>query len=259
LTQLDYKIFGLEIIKDQYVHDADFKDVLLHCKDGETWNKFIFNDEFVFQVNKLCIPASSIRLLLLQEAYWVGLMGHFGVKKTEDILTTHFFWPKMRRGVMWFVARCTTHQKAKSRLNPHDLKPYLGQEDELESRTTQMQQGEDDVDINTSDTSTPTHNQISALITRARACQQNNQVSSFLASYSSYLDNGNVHSILLLRNDGHEGNEVAFTAATFGFLNSSSLWRPPRPCMDLDSGVQILSGKLLEHTFICIKPQVHII
>jgi hypothetical protein len=36
LTQLDYKIFGLETIKDQYVHDADFKDVLLHCKDEKT-------------------------------------------------------------------------------------------------------------------------------------------------------------------------------------------------------------------------------
>jgi hypothetical protein len=48
LTQLDYKIFELETIKDQYVHDADFKDVLLHCKDGKTWNKFIFNDGFVF-------------------------------------------------------------------------------------------------------------------------------------------------------------------------------------------------------------------
>jgi hypothetical protein len=29
--------------------------------------------------------------------------------------------------------------------------------------------------------------------------------------------------------------------------------------MDLESGVQILSGKLLESTFICIKPQAHII
>jgi hypothetical protein len=48
LTQLDYKIFGLETIKDQYVIDVDFKDVSLHCKDGKTWNKFIFNDEFVF-------------------------------------------------------------------------------------------------------------------------------------------------------------------------------------------------------------------
>jgi hypothetical protein len=79
------------------------------------------------------------------------------------------------------------------------------------------------VDINIGDTSTPTHNQISGPITQARARQLNNQVSSFLASYSSYLDNGNVYSVLLLRNDGQEQNEVAFTPATFGFQNSSSL------------------------------------
>jgi hypothetical protein len=86
--------------------------------------------------------------------------------------------------------------------NIADLNPYLGEEDELESRMTQMQEGEDDVDINTNDTSTPTQNQISGRITRTREHQLNNQVSSFLASYSSYLDNGNMCSILLLRNDG---------------------------------------------------------
>jgi hypothetical protein len=105
-----------------------------------------------------------------------------------------------------------------------DLKPYLEEEEELESRMTQMQEGRgDDVDINTSDTLTPTHNQISGSITQARARQLNNQVSSFLASYSSYLDNGNMCSILLLRNDGQERNGVAFVPATFGFQNSSSL------------------------------------
>jgi hypothetical protein len=67
--------------------------------------------------------------------------------------------------------------------NIADLKPYVGEEDELESRTTQMQEGEDDVDINTSDTSTHTHNQISGPITRALARQLNNQVSLFLDSY----------------------------------------------------------------------------
>jgi hypothetical protein len=121
LNQLDYKIFGLETIKDQYVHDADFRDVLLHCKDGKGWNKFIVSDGFVFRANKLCIPASSVRLLLLQEAHGGGLMGHFGAKKTEDILAGHFFWPRMKRDVERFVARCTTCQKAKSRLNPHGL------------------------------------------------------------------------------------------------------------------------------------------
>jgi hypothetical protein len=80
-----------------------------------------------------------------------------------------------------------------------------------------MQEGEDDVDINTSDTSTPTHNQISDPITWAPACQLNNQVSSFLASYSSYLHNGNVCSILLLRNGELEGNTIQFEPVTFRF------------------------------------------
>jgi hypothetical protein len=88
--------------------------------------------------------------------------------------------------------------------NIADLKPYLGEEDELESRTTQIQEGEDDVDINTNNTSTPTYNHISGPITQARACQLKNQVSSFVASYPSYLDNGNMCSVLLLRKDGQE-------------------------------------------------------
>jgi hypothetical protein len=38
LLQLDFKIFGFDTIKEQYVHDADFKDVLQNCKEGRTWN-----------------------------------------------------------------------------------------------------------------------------------------------------------------------------------------------------------------------------
>ena len=81
----------------------------------------MINDGFVFRANRLCIPVGSVRLLLMQEAHGGGLMGHFGEKKTEDVLATHFFWPRMRRDVERFVARCTTCQKAKSRLNPHGL------------------------------------------------------------------------------------------------------------------------------------------
>jgi hypothetical protein len=69
----------------------------------------------------LRVPASSVRLLFLQEAHGGGLMGHFGVKKTEDVLAAHFFWQKMRRNVKRYVLRCTTCNKATSRLNPHDF------------------------------------------------------------------------------------------------------------------------------------------
>ncbi|WVZ69949.1 hypothetical protein U9M48_018662, partial [Paspalum notatum var. saurae] len=121
LSQLDHRIFGLESIKAQYAYDEDFKDVMLHCKKGRTWDKYVIHDGFVFRANRLCIPVGSVRLLLLQEAHGGGLMGHFGAKKTEAVLSTHFFWPKMRRDIERFVSRCTTCQKAKSRLNPHGL------------------------------------------------------------------------------------------------------------------------------------------
>ncbi|WVZ93940.1 hypothetical protein U9M48_039889 [Paspalum notatum var. saurae] len=121
LSQLDFKIFGLQTVKDQYVDDADFKDVFAHCMNGKPWGTFHIQDGFLFRANKLCVPASSVRLLLLQEAHGGGLMGHFGVYKTREVLAAHFFWPRMRADVERLVARCTTCQKAKSRLNNHGL------------------------------------------------------------------------------------------------------------------------------------------
>jgi hypothetical protein len=121
LSQLDCRIFGLETIKEQYANDVEFRNMMEHCKEGHTWNKYMLQDGFLFRANRLCIPVGSVRLLLLQKAHGDGLMGHFGAKKTEEVLSTHFFWPKMRRDVERFVGQCTTCQKDKSRLNPHGL------------------------------------------------------------------------------------------------------------------------------------------
>ncbi|XP_035816895.1 uncharacterized protein, partial [Zea mays] len=79
------------------------------------------NDGFLFRANKLCVPNSSVRLLLLQESHGGGLTGHFGQRKTYEMLSDHFYWPKMRRDVISFVERCVTCHKAKSKLNPHGL------------------------------------------------------------------------------------------------------------------------------------------
>jgi hypothetical protein len=75
----------------------------------------------LYHANKLCVSTSSVCLLFLQEAHEGGLIGYFGVKKAEDVLVTHFFWPKMRHDVEQYVSRCMTCNKAKSRLNPHGL------------------------------------------------------------------------------------------------------------------------------------------
>jgi hypothetical protein len=104
-----------------YATDVEFKDAYENCREERTWNKYVLQDGLLYRANKLCVPTSFVHLLFLQEAHGGGLMGHFRVKKTEDVLATHFFWPKMRRHVERYVSRCMTCNKAKSRLNSHGL------------------------------------------------------------------------------------------------------------------------------------------
>jgi hypothetical protein len=121
LSQLDHKIFGLESIKELYATNFEFKDAYENYREGRTWNKYVLHDGLLYRANKVCVPTSSIRLLFLQEVHGGGLMGHFGVKKTKDVLAAHFFWPKMRCNMECYVSRCTTCNKVKSLLNPHGL------------------------------------------------------------------------------------------------------------------------------------------
>jgi len=139
-----------------------------------------------------------------------------------------------------------------------DFKPYLGEEDELESRTTQIQEGEDDEDINTIDTSTPSQVPVSGPITRARARQLNYQVNSFLALCPSYLDRGTTCCLVLLRNNGEEPKGRGFARARFILQNSTNLWRPSRVHTNSDQVVQVLPGKIIKSTFKRILPHIHI-
>ena len=96
--------------------------------------------------------------------------------------------------------------------NIADLRPYFGENDELESRMTQIQEGEDDEDITTTDTlksnsqqGSPSDHEpmpnIQGPITRARARQLNYQVKSFLVSHKLVTENRPLpNDVLIVRN-----------------------------------------------------------
>ena len=89
-----------------------------------------------------------------------------------------------------------------------DLKPYLGEEDELESRTTQFQEGEDDEDITPSDIPVDPPTVMQGPMTRARMRELNLDVSSFLNDPFHTFENRLLpNDVILLRNigEGHEG------------------------------------------------------
>ncbi|KAI4380918.1 hypothetical protein MLD38_007051 [Melastoma candidum] len=120
ISTLDAKFLGFEHIKELYLHDHDFKEVFSECEKG-SFGKFYRHEGYLFRENKLCIPQGSMRELLVREAHGGGLMGHFGVTKTLDVLREHFFWPHMKRDVMRICLRCIKCKKAKSKIQPHGL------------------------------------------------------------------------------------------------------------------------------------------
>jgi hypothetical protein len=86
------------------------------------------------------------------------------------------------------------------------LKPYVGEEDEIASRMTSIQEGEHEEDITFIDTPVvPTTIQIQGPITRARAKQLNYRVLLFLGTLSHIHDNMMLPKsdvFFILRNDG---------------------------------------------------------
>uniref|UniRef100_A0A2N9HBQ8 Integrase catalytic domain-containing protein n=1 Tax=Fagus sylvatica TaxID=28930 RepID=A0A2N9HBQ8_FAGSY len=120
IATLNAKLLGFEYVKELYVNDDDFASVFAACEKA-AFGKFYRLDGYLFRENRLCVPNSSMRELLVREAHGGGLMGHFGVRKTLDVLHEHFFWPKMKRDVERVCSRCVTCRQAKSRVLPHGL------------------------------------------------------------------------------------------------------------------------------------------
>jgi hypothetical protein len=88
--------------------------------------------------------------------------------------------------------------------NISDLQPYFGEEDEMPSRKTSMQEGEDDEDINTLATIIPSV-KIVGPITRSRAQQLNHQVNSFLCSSTYNIESRLLpNDLIVLRNQGED-------------------------------------------------------
>jgi hypothetical protein len=91
VTQLELNVIGFEHIKDLYEHDDSFATPYAKCLANTYWERYYLKDGYLMRANKLCVPKSSLRLLLLQEAHGGGLMGHFGRDKTFATLSNKYF------------------------------------------------------------------------------------------------------------------------------------------------------------------------
>jgi hypothetical protein len=119
-----------------------------------------------------------------------------------------------------------------------------------------------DEDIATNNTSTPIPVSTSTTpfgsITHARAHRLTHQVSSLLISGSSYLDNGDTCTLVLLRNNGLDQKGRGIAQAGFELQDIHDLRWPPRLHPDSVLVVQVLPRNLIKSTFQRIHNHLYI-
>ena len=59
----------------------------------------------------------------MREAHNGGLMGHFGVEKTLEILEEQFYWPRMNKDVARIVANVLSAKEPSHGSNPTGCTP----------------------------------------------------------------------------------------------------------------------------------------
>jgi len=105
------KVLGCYSNKALYIEDEDFKKVV---EDPSLCDSFTLQEGFISRENKLCIPKSPLRNLIVKEAHGGALADYFCINKTLEILKEPFYWQKMAAEVHKVITRCATSHMAKS-------------------------------------------------------------------------------------------------------------------------------------------------
>ena len=74
------------------------------------------------------VELGNLRNLILLKAHKAPYLAHLGVKKMQADLKQHYYWPRMKRDIADFVARCLECQRVKAEhqhpaglLQPHSI------------------------------------------------------------------------------------------------------------------------------------------
>ena len=74
---------------------------------------YFMQDGYLFKGKQLCIPGRSMRENIIKEFHNGGIVGHFGKDKTINLVEDKYYWPKIKRDITQYVARCKIYQVAK--------------------------------------------------------------------------------------------------------------------------------------------------
>lgn len=80
LALLETKVQGFEMVKDLHNTDPDLQELYLKCQK-EPQGQFSVQDGFLFKGNRLCIPKSPLRYVLVKEEHEGTLGGTLAFRR----------------------------------------------------------------------------------------------------------------------------------------------------------------------------------
>jgi hypothetical protein len=96
-------------IKSAYQQDETCKKILQDPSNGLT-----VKNGLIYKAQTVYIPDHKpLKSKLLQECHDSPLSGHVGIAKTTELLTRHFYWPKMHAEIRDYVTSCLACQSNK--------------------------------------------------------------------------------------------------------------------------------------------------
>jgi hypothetical protein len=110
-----------QIINDEYPNDNFIRQVVEQLRQGARKSKLISLGECEILANRLyyrgrlVIPDhDELKIKLLRHVHDSPVGGHSGRTRTLDLLSRHYYWPKMYEHVRRFVAACHTCSRSKA-------------------------------------------------------------------------------------------------------------------------------------------------
>jgi len=97
-SKLGAQIHGFEHIPQLYSQESKLYTIFASCQSKPQGGYYV-SEGCLFKEEKRFISQGSHKKLLVKYINEGGLMGHFGVDKTPNMLKERFFWPYMRRDV----------------------------------------------------------------------------------------------------------------------------------------------------------------
>ena len=117
----------MDKVKENYKDDETAEDLRLYFHENNArqgyfyrpfrkMNKFKIKNNMIFYNNLIYVP-EKLRLDILMRYHEKPAAGHLGIKRTLELITRNFWWPKIHEDVASFVKSCETC--ARNKFNRH--------------------------------------------------------------------------------------------------------------------------------------------